>query len=72
MGPLSAIGQHLWPGPDPKRQRVPDHDARSVLTADPQRSMSRAGAITLSRPNHERHVRMPRQQRCRASLGKED
>lgn len=72
MGDPFAIGQHLWPGPDPKRQRVPDHDARSVLTADPQRSMSRAGAVTLPRRNHERHGRMPRQQCCRASLGKED
>jgi hypothetical protein len=72
MGPLSAIDQHLWPGPDPKRQRVPDHDARSVLTADPQRSMSRAGAVTLPRRDHERHGRMPRQPICRASLGKED
>ena len=65
MGPAFVIGQPLWP--DPQSQRVPDHDARSVLTADPQRSMSRSGAATLPRRNHERHGRMPRPATCWAS-----
>ena len=71
MGNPFAIDQRLWPRPDPKRQRVPDHDARSVLTAAPQRSMSRAGAITLPRRDPERHARMPRQAICRALMNKE-
>jgi hypothetical protein len=38
MGQLSATGQRLWPGPDPKRQRVPDHERQRM----PRRAICRA------------------------------
>jgi len=39
MGDPIAIDQHLWPGPDPKRQRVPDHERHAKM---PRQAICRA------------------------------